>query len=778
MATPSSSGRLLLLALFLLSFGGQAEPITPLLSPVALGHLRAQLWQTPTSPKRVTLLLLLSNDLLARHDDQDTPLDSVASYGQQALALSEKLGFTDGRINSRYTLGWFRARSGADMLGRALVRQGLALSQQLGRRPQVAFGWFYLGECYARDAASLPTKIAAYQRARALFRELQDKPNEAYLLQCLGDMHLLQGHPEQAIPELLEVLRIYRSAGHRQLHYTYGLISLCYRQLGDYKEAMRYSLDALEGLQATADTSGIAAYYDRLAFFSLELKQYPAAQRYLQRSLAGYQLRRVPELVVSAAGGMSIALQAQGKGPEALRFFTRTTQPYVGSSPRLTALIAKFLGGLHAKQGHYALSERYYAQMLAYLATNEAEEKMTTYQGVGKLYLLSGRYHEARRYLQEALELNRRAGIVPKVAEMHRLLFKVDSAQGHFPAAIAHYQRYKLLTDSIFNEKKEKQLVSLQIQYDIRKKEQSITLLTKQSQVQQARIRQQQWQRNTVLGGALLLALLLGLSYNRYRLKQRSNQRLEAQQQEINHKNETLELLVGEKQGLLDEKQTLLEEKEALLSEKDWMLKEIHHRVKNNLQVISSLLSTQADCLRDPAALAALRESQNRVQAMALVHQKLYQSESVALVNMQEYIQEITERLLESFDCLDTVHEQLAIAPVKLEVALATPLGLILNEAITNTLKHAFPPGRRGTLSIRLQSSGPHAYELRIGDDGVGLPPDFDLNRSYSLGLNMIVGLSKQLNGVLNITQQGPGTQLTLHFETTRKQVRAASVLM
>ena len=251
---------------------------------------------------------------------------------------------------------------------------------------------------------------------------------------------------------------------------------------------------------------------------------------------------------------------------------------------------------------------------------------------------------------------------------------------------------------------------------------------------------------------------------------------MEAQQQEINRKNESLERLVGEKQHLLDEKQHLLEDKEDLLQEKDWMLKEIHHRVKNNLQVISSLLNTQADYLRDPAALAALRESQNRVQAMALVHQKLYQSDSVALVNMQEYIREITERLLESFDCLDTVREQLDVAPVELDVALATPLGLIINEVITNALKHAFPQRRPGTLRVSLQPIGARRYELRIADDGVGLPAGFDPARSPSLGLTMITGLSKQINGALAIASAGPGVQLTVQFEIARKKVRAAEV--
>ncbi|WP_317198243.1 sensor histidine kinase, partial [Hymenobacter terricola] len=130
---------------------------------------------------------------------------------------------------------------------------------------------------------------------------------------------------------------------------------------------------------------------------------------------------------------------------------------------------------------------------------------------------------------------------------------------------------------------------------------------------------------------------LLGVSYSRYRVKQRSTALLEIQQREINQQNQALEQVLGEKDELLGEKDGLLEEKE-------WMLKEIHHRVKNNLQIISSLLSRQSHYLRDAPALAAIRESQNRVQAMALIHQKLYQSDSLARVNMQDYTREIVAR--------------------------------------------------------------------------------------------------------------------------------------
>jgi two-component sensor histidine kinase len=315
----------------------------------------------------------------------------------------------------------------------------------------------------------------------------------------------------------------------------------------------------------------------------------------------------------------------------------------------------------------------------------------------------------------------------------------------------------------------------LQIRYDTEKREQSIALLTKRNLMQQMTIRQREWQRNAVLGSAGLLIVVLSLGYNRYRLKQRSahlleqkQHALEAQQVEINRKNKALEQVLSEKDQLLAERQ-------GLLVEKDWMLKEIHHRVKNNLQVVSSLLSTQSRHLREPQAVAAIRESQNRVQVMALLHQKLYQADSIGHVNLADYAREIVTYLVESFDRQQSVRTQLELAPIELETTLATPLGLIINEAVTNALKHAFPPPRRGTLTVSLVTLGPQQYRLTITDDGVGLPMGFDLKRSRSLGMVIIKGLSRQLDGQLAVST-ADGVCVSLHFDTRKKPVYAEAV--
>jgi two-component sensor histidine kinase len=278
--------------------------------------------------------------------------------------------------------------------------------------------------------------------------------------------------------------------------------------------------------------------------------------------------------------------------------------------------------------------------------------------------------------------------------------------------------------------------------------------------------------QQVIVVGAAMLLFLLGLGYNRYRLKLRSNRLLEAKQQEINEKNQRLQQLLGEKDNLLEEKEHLithqdhiLGEKDGLLREKEWLLREVHHRVKNNLQIVMSLLSSQAAYLEDEKALLAIQESQNRIHAISLSHQKLYLSEKIALIDMASYIREVVEYLHDSLQMQDQVRFHFSVEPIELNGALAVPLGLIINEAVTNSLKYAFPAGRQGQVSVDLRHSDPLSCLLTIADDGIGLPPDFDLSRSRSLGMNLMKGLSKQLDGSLKI-ESTHGLTIQVRFKS------------
>ena len=245
-------------------------------------------------------------------------------------------------------------------------------------------------------------------------------------------------------------------------------------------------------------------------------------------------------------------------------------------------------------------------------------------------------------------------------------------------------------------------------------------------------------------------ALLLVLLYSRYQIKQRLHRQLEQKQQAINEKNTALEQLVGEK--------------DTLIREKDWLVKEIHHRVKNNLQIVISLLNAQTEFLENPSARSAIQESRERMEAIAIIHQKLYQTENNTLVHVRAYIYDLVDNLQDSFANARDIRFQLNIADIVLDISQSIPLGLILNEAITNAIKYAYREGERGTVSISLQPTDTERIEVRIADNGKGLPPNFDWKNSPSLGLQLINLLAQQLNGELGFINKN-GLEITLNFK-------------
>jgi two-component sensor histidine kinase len=208
----------------------------------------------------------------------------------------------------------------------------------------------------------------------------------------------------------------------------------------------------------------------------------------------------------------------------------------------------------------------------------------------------------------------------------------------------------------------------------------------------------------------------------------------------------------------------------ASLQEKEVLLKEIHHRVKNNLQVISSLLNLQSAHVEDPQATEIFQDSQNRIRSMALVHEKLYQSQDLARVDLAEYIRNLATYLFRAYSANATgVTLDIQADDVFLTIDTAVPCGLILNELISNALKHAFPDGQAGEICVKLHANGDHQVTLSVADTGVGLPKDLDLNTTTSLGLQLVHTLADQLDGHIELNGTR-GTEFNITFAISENQ--------
>jgi two-component sensor histidine kinase len=200
------------------------------------------------------------------------------------------------------------------------------------------------------------------------------------------------------------------------------------------------------------------------------------------------------------------------------------------------------------------------------------------------------------------------------------------------------------------------------------------------------------------------------------------------------------------------------------LRERDVMLKELHHRVKNNLQVISSLVSLQSRAIREPRASEVFQTIQDRVKSMALIHEQLYQSRDLATIDFVEYVRRLAVTLFRSHAVhADAVALKLDLDDVPLGIDTALPCGLIVNELITNALKHAFPPGTNGEIGIGLHADRDGNCELSISDNGIGLPADAESSTEPSSGLQLVATLADQLGGTLAVHRDGR-TQFTIRF--------------
>ena len=241
---------------------------------------------------------------------------------------------------------------------------------------------------------------------------------------------------------------------------------------------------------------------------------------------------------------------------------------------------------------------------------------------------------------------------------------------------------------------------------------------------------------------------------------------------EIRSLNAVLEQRVEERTEALASTNVALEEEiaqrtetedqlRAALNEKTLLLREVHHRVKNNLQIIISLTNLQLRQVEDPHTKQIMAETQNRVRAMALVHEKLYRSENLSDIDLMEYIRYLSTQLFGYYG-VDTRKVALEVSPGKVLVPISTaiPLGLIINELVSNSLKHAFPGGRHGALSVSA-SRERDTVTMDIRDTGIGMPEGFDWRSPGSLGLRLVLSLVNQLDGTIDL-ERGPGTAFHL----------------
>jgi two-component sensor histidine kinase len=331
---------------------------------------------------------------------------------------------------------------------------------------------------------------------------------------------------------------------------------------------------------------------------------------------------------------------------------------------------------------------------------------------------------------EESLELFKELDSPVQQYKMHKLLSDIYKARGNYQGAYTQFVQYEHLKDSITAEEQKLKMVDVETEYQKEINRIEIQELEEKSALKARRDRIE----NYILVGLVIIVLAFALMfYSRTRTKKRINDTLR-------EKNEII--------------QYSLEEKEVLL-------REIHHRVQNNLQFVSSLLNLQGRGIKDEYTLNVLKDCKQRIQSMALIHQKLYQENSLKDIDFKSYVDNLVGSLKQSYEIDDhKVKVDLDISGAQLGINAAIPIGLILNELITNAFKYAFQDDQEGHLSISLNEEAGQLI-LIVQDNGEGMPADFDMETTMSFGLKLVRSLSKKLKGDLRV-ETNAGTKVTL----------------
>lgn len=548
--------------------------------------------------------------------------------------------------------------------------------------------------------------------------------------------------------------------------------------LGEFEQARKKYQQALDLFTTYQLADGIASARIRLGVVELRNGKYDKAGEYFYAALADAEKNNIPFRKMEACYSISWAFLDQRKYPQALEYLKKAEQ-LADSLPfsSTTLNIYNHLGVVYRETGKLELSGYYLQRALP--LSNKPEYQglnITIVNNLATLYARTGKKTQAIqlqldalqrsrqignylrelqclsglaktygkedpvnaiRYLDEGVKLAREKGNYRQEIRFLKNVTPLYLARADYKNAYQAKEREHELADSFLYKSVSENMNALQAEYELARSKVRVSELSMANDKRQQALQKSTLIRNVTIAGAALMLVILGLLYNQYRLKQKSNRA-------ISHKNETLQ---------------------RLLEEKEWLLREVHHRVKNNLHTIMSLLEAQSAYLKDDA-LMALRISQHRVYAMSLMHQKLYQVSNVTAIDMAVYLPELLTYLKDSFDVKGHIRFETRIDNINLDISQAIPIALILNEAITNSIKYAFPGNRSGEIRINmLRKSGKKVW-LEVADNGVGLPAHWEQLQKDSLGLRLIRGLSDDIQATLHISS-GAGTSITLEFEKT-----------
>ena len=502
-----------------------------------------------------------------------------------------------------------------------------------------------------------------------------------------------------------------------------------FEKLGRHEEAIQYFLESKTLYDSLGEylNMGRAVVSIGNNYFRVEMYD-KAREKFIEAIEVFRENGHLAQLAMGYVGLGAIYNQTK-KYDSALLVYEEALNALDSADVRGRSIILTNLGNVHSSLENQEAAIAYYMNALHLKEQiGDKRGKLILLNNLSDASLVQGKVEEAREYAENGLYQARELKDLLLIKDFSYKLFEICKHEGSYEDALHYLEAHNELKDSLTNIDRATALVELEAKYEDEVNENKIMALELTNKSSES-------QRNAVLfiSGILLLIVIFG---SVWLINVRKYSRL------MTSKNQEIT---------------------KALAEKEVLIKEVHHRVKNNLQTISSLLSMQSRYM-DDTSRQIVNEGRNRVKSMALIHQKLYQTDNLTGVQFADYFSNLTSSLFASYNINQgkvTLHSD--IEPLNLDVDTAIPIGLIVNELISNTLKYAFPEDREGELNISFKQKN-STLELMVSDNGVGLPKDFDVSGASGFGMRLIQVLGEKLEATLDISSNS-GTNVLMIFK-------------
>jgi len=502
---------------------------------------------------------------------------------------------------------------------------------------------------------------------------------------------------------------------------------------GDLSNALAHYYKSLKLREKMNDNYLIADSYSNIASVYDSQGNVSKGILYNNKAIVIAKKNNYKEILAIVFSNLGVTYSKQGKIEYALKYHEKSLA--INKELNNVAGVANALsliGRIYKDKGELTEGLGYLNKSLKVIEKNEYQsEVISILMDISKIHLTQGAILKAQNTAERALNIAKEHGEAERIMITSSLLSIIYQKNNNWEKALSMQKLYVQMEDSIQNNEIEKNLIEQESEYTLDKKQQEVQLLSIQNEVQELKLHKN---RTSIIliSLALLSALIfIFLAYRGNKKKQYINTLLERQKEEISQKNEA----------------------------KKTMLKEIHHRVKNNLQVVNSLLRMQSSKMDDENIVNMFKETQGRVRSMAKLHEKMYQSGDLKKLNAKEHVTMLIEEIVRSYSIDTNIVLDIDIEAIFVDSGTMMPLSLIINEMITNSLKYAFKGRENGRITVKINKISPTTNELYIADDGNGYVFE---KVTEGLGSRLIQSFTHQLNGTIEkLNQSGTGYKIT-----------------